>query len=309
MAMLSFKDFADRSGDIIKNIEKYSLDIDRKNMPQVSEKDMPDFISYLEDSGITVKKQGIEVSKLKATQKHINPEKVIGLMTNAPDKLNKPLVASNDNYILDGHHRWAALWVRNDKFKVPVYKADVPIEKLLKVAKGYSGVGYKTLKERLEVELAELFDQAAKVSLIKAGTAYMATVPLEDDTLFIRFGLVEKGYYDLSFYTQSSKASGQNMYNATGRKQEFKIFSAVVQAVRQFLAKVKPIGIAFTAAAHEPTRAKLYASFVARAKQMFGSYEGVEDVDDISFGIIKSGSDVELFTGAVGGIHFSKTTK
>jgi hypothetical protein len=51
----------------------------------------------------------------------------------------KPLLVSRDNFILDGHHRWAAAQVVDSKAIVPVLKIDLDFHDLLKYANQFSG--------------------------------------------------------------------------------------------------------------------------------------------------------------------------
>ena len=52
------------------------------------------------------------------------------------------VLASNDGYILDGHHRWAATIVYNDKHNanetMTIQQVQMPIDSLLKVANAYT---------------------------------------------------------------------------------------------------------------------------------------------------------------------------
>ena len=55
----------------------------------------------------------------------------------AYDKITAPIYVSNDGYVLDGHHRWAALVAHNAKnpdnqISMKVRVIDEPIEPLVK---------------------------------------------------------------------------------------------------------------------------------------------------------------------------------
>ena len=97
-------------------------------------------------------KQGIKVSeptevpadRLKATQSELVGVKVAGMSKvladpNHPayEKITAPIYVSNDGYVLDGHHRWAAIVAHNaanPKNQIPmnVRVIDEPIEPLVK---------------------------------------------------------------------------------------------------------------------------------------------------------------------------------
>ena len=97
-------------------------------------------------------KDGVKVSeptevspdRLKATQSELVGVKVAGMSQvldnpNHPayDKITAPIYVSNDGYVLDGHHRWAALVAHNAKnpdnqISMKVRVIDEPIEPLVK---------------------------------------------------------------------------------------------------------------------------------------------------------------------------------
>lgn len=108
--------------------------IPRKKMPQLKAHPLPNswaatnlqpdkdgevnaedvFKKHLEKKGVTVKKKAVPAAMLKATQKDLVGNKVAGMLEalkNDPthEKITAPILVSRDGYILDGHHRWAAL--------------------------------------------------------------------------------------------------------------------------------------------------------------------------------------------------------
>ena len=109
-----------------------------------------------------LEKQGIEVSKpysvppdrLKATQSELVGVKVAG-MENALEanpqhpSITAPIYVSNDGYVLDGHHRWAAVVAYNAKHpkqQIPmnVRVIDEPIVPLVKRSNAFAeAIGIK----------------------------------------------------------------------------------------------------------------------------------------------------------------------
>jgi hypothetical protein len=97
-------------------------------------------------------KQGIKVSepaavpadRLKATQSELVGPKVAGMSKVLDDpnhpaygKITAPIYVSNDGYVLDGHHRWAAVVAHNasnpdNQIPMNVRVIDEPIEPLVK---------------------------------------------------------------------------------------------------------------------------------------------------------------------------------
>jgi hypothetical protein len=112
-------------------------------------------------------KQGIKVSepvsvppdRLKATQSELVGVKVAGMSKvlddpkhPAYDKITAPIYVSNDGYVLDGHHRWAAVVAHNaanpDK-QIPmnVRVIDEPIEPLVKRSNAFAeAIGIRAKK-------------------------------------------------------------------------------------------------------------------------------------------------------------------
>ena len=80
----------------------------------------PIFREMLKQKNIKVLQTEVPADKLKATQKDLVGEKVIGMMgalekdPNHP-KITAPIYVSRDGYVIDGHHRWAAIVAHNAK--------------------------------------------------------------------------------------------------------------------------------------------------------------------------------------------------
>jgi hypothetical protein len=103
------------------------------------------FKKMLEKDGIKVS-EPVEVpaDRLKATQSELVGVKVAGMSKvladpNHPayEKITAPIYVSNDGYVLDGHHRWAAIVAHNaanpdNPIPMKVRVIDEPIEPLVK---------------------------------------------------------------------------------------------------------------------------------------------------------------------------------
>jgi hypothetical protein len=78
----------------------------------------PVFREMLQQKGIKTLQTEIPADKLKATQKDLVGAKVVGMMgalekdPNHP-KITAPIYVSRDGYVIDGHHRWAAVVAYN----------------------------------------------------------------------------------------------------------------------------------------------------------------------------------------------------
>jgi hypothetical protein len=128
-----------------------SQGIPRVQMPQLTiEQDKP-FFKYLQAKGYKVVQEEQYASYLRATQNELNGAKVAGIAaamrsTVGYHSSSNPIFVSNDDYILDGHHRWAAEIgvdatdnvLANDK-KMAIWRVDIPITKLLEEAETFTG--------------------------------------------------------------------------------------------------------------------------------------------------------------------------
>ena len=80
----------------------------------------PIFREMLKQKKVKVLQTEVPADKLKATQKDLVGGKVIGMMgalekdPNHP-KITAPIYVSRDGYVIDGHHRWAAIVAYNAK--------------------------------------------------------------------------------------------------------------------------------------------------------------------------------------------------
>ena len=78
----------------------------------------PVFKEMLKEKGIKTLQTEVPADKLKATQKDLVGAKVVGMMgalekdPNHP-KITAPIYVSRDGYVIDGHHRWAAIVAYN----------------------------------------------------------------------------------------------------------------------------------------------------------------------------------------------------
>lgn len=114
--------------------------IARTNMPQIE--DTGDFLSYLESIEVGYTKHISSVRHFKPTQAEgFNEYKIRNIsmdMRKDPDSIPsmKPIIVSNDGYVLDGHHRYLAA-IREEE-NIPFIVVDTTINKLLKISYDYS---------------------------------------------------------------------------------------------------------------------------------------------------------------------------
>jgi len=110
--------------------------ISRKYMPQVDTQNLGKALDMASDK-VKVTKGKIEAGKLKKSQKELHQDKIEGIAKRftSPDKF-KPLIISQDNHIVDGHHRWgAAIHKWGEDVKIPIFRIHLPILKAIKLYK------------------------------------------------------------------------------------------------------------------------------------------------------------------------------
>lgn len=86
--------------------------LSRDEMPQIPEDLIDEFRSFLEADGVTVELRDVDPVDVFATQNQLDGRKVGKMITairNDQFTPEHPAFVSSDGYILDGHHRWAAL--------------------------------------------------------------------------------------------------------------------------------------------------------------------------------------------------------
>lgn len=123
-------------------IPKHSLNIGRALMPQLG-KDFNGFLSHLKANGHSHEYTKAYPEELKATQSEFSHPIVKKLIKTKPDL--KPILVSNDNYIIDGHHRWLAALNTNKGKKIPIVKLSSNILDSLKLAKTTPGVEFRSV--------------------------------------------------------------------------------------------------------------------------------------------------------------------
>ena len=123
----------------------------RVEMPQIHKNDYNEFIDYLKDNGAEFTKQTMPAKQLKATQGEFSDAGVEKqLMKYIKGEPKKPVIASEDNFIIDGHHRWLVAWNTGDTLEV--FKVNIDADELLKLVRNFPKTTYK------DIYTEELYD-------------------------------------------------------------------------------------------------------------------------------------------------------
>jgi len=157
-----------------------NLGIARAQMPQISRKQVPEFLEHLKDMGITYRDETVTAGSLHATQREINTAKVAKIMEGY-SLSGERLLTSKDNYILDGHHRWAALLSLDPKNKMKITRVNLPIQKLLKVAREWRGSQFRDITQFKEARAARVADLFLRPTM---RTAAADVTPVRQRTQF-----------------------------------------------------------------------------------------------------------------------------
>lgn len=123
-----------------------SFGVPRSKMPQIRAHKYDKFVEYLNNGGIPIRMESIPVDGLIPTQNGLNTENVKKKIKELKKGYKyKPLIVSKDNYILDGHHTWAAASTLNKSAKIPCISVGLNIKNLLDLCKTISIVEYEEL--------------------------------------------------------------------------------------------------------------------------------------------------------------------
>ena len=131
---------------IVKPDPKDTKGVKRSDMPQVSKADYPEFFEYLKANGATFEMQrDIPANTFKSTQGEFSDSGVERSMTKLlKGAKKKPIIVSQDNYIIDGHHRWlVAMNLGNST--VDTIKISMDADELLALVKAFNKTSYKDI--------------------------------------------------------------------------------------------------------------------------------------------------------------------
>lgn len=84
-------------------------ELERKFMPQIAHDEQSDVIALLNQEGIKTERVQLDPSQIKHSQSKVNKEKVRSIIKDIRNGKSLPRIfISEDNFIIDGHHRWIA---------------------------------------------------------------------------------------------------------------------------------------------------------------------------------------------------------
>jgi hypothetical protein len=113
-------------GHYYKGGEFLPFYVPRTAMPQIDEKDLPELVRFALDHDVKPTFEAVDPRNLRAHQK---VERRYLFMP--PFVMFKPLLTSQEAYVLDGNHRWHA-HVQKGSPAVPIIRLSLPFEQAVK---------------------------------------------------------------------------------------------------------------------------------------------------------------------------------
>jgi len=118
-----------------------NLGIMRDKMPQVPSDQKDEFLVEMTNRGIAVTREEVSPQKLHPIQAEISASKSGKIARDLKENGHKKgdgarIVISSDNYVIDGHHRWAAsafLSFKDESQSIPVLRVDMTHMELIDV--------------------------------------------------------------------------------------------------------------------------------------------------------------------------------
>lgn len=122
-----------------------TLGIARHEMPQIAHGHYDDFFKYMQDSGVTFRKEMVTTKGLKATQKEFADAGIITSIIKGtdPTRTFKPIIISKDGYVIDGHHRWLAKLNTFPDGKIEAFRANKNGKEVLELTKKFKWVTFR----------------------------------------------------------------------------------------------------------------------------------------------------------------------
>jgi len=127
------------SGDAVKG-SAAEADADEKGRTDAG----PAFLKFLAKAGIKTSTENVLSASLRASQAQLIGPKVAGIMAKGIKKISQgDIYVSSDNFVIDGHHRWAAAVGLDAEdglgdMKMRVIRIDMPISEVLNVANKFT---------------------------------------------------------------------------------------------------------------------------------------------------------------------------
>jgi hypothetical protein len=105
-------------------------DFERHQLPQISKDVVDDIIIELNEQ-VGVSLIELKISNIKPTQNQLDDDKVRSMIENLPETPKRIFIVSQDFFLLDGHHEWAARLEIDPSTLVKCYCVNMPMSDLI----------------------------------------------------------------------------------------------------------------------------------------------------------------------------------
>lgn len=113
-----------------------NLGISRQSMPQIDDNRQDVFIQALGARHINVTDEEVPTSTLHLTQSEVNKDKIWKLMGILRKKKGmRAIFVTQDNFVLDGSHRFVAKLNHGKNTRIKIKRIDMPVRQLLELLK------------------------------------------------------------------------------------------------------------------------------------------------------------------------------
>ncbi len=137
-----------------------SLNIERKDIPQIRGAYKEEFFQYARGKGVSVSQERVAVSVLKPAQKHFNPLQTAQMPMAS---LNYPLMVSSDNYVLDGTNRYVRILKDSPGGEVNVDRIGLEAKAALALMRSFPKAETKDISHIGASKILALADAMGKV--------------------------------------------------------------------------------------------------------------------------------------------------
>lgn len=203
------------------------LGLKREELPQIDSDKVDDFLTWLREKGIVIIPTQETARLLKPSQGELESDKV-AKMAKTPEKLTQgKIITSNDGYILDGHHRWAAFNHVYPEGNLPTWQVGLPIRELIALAMSYHAVEVREIGESIIAEAEIAFNAKTTQALRADYLMLMKNVPRVDTPeKLVTFGEGVrrfKQYFESIFYGASLHGGGTTPFTHAVYTQNHKV--------------------------------------------------------------------------------------
>src|SRR5262252_1900448 len=117
------------------------IEIPREQMPQIAASDLPRLETWLRGRGVPAAHATAGAASLAPTQSRFKQSKVDAM---GDGVLDDPIIVSQDNYVLDGTHRWVRAWQSDPTTPLPVLRVGLPVRDAVSLLRSFPLADYAT---------------------------------------------------------------------------------------------------------------------------------------------------------------------